>query len=197
MLCLLTINMSWSGENKIELNFSNNRRKSDKMEYHDILSLEKDARVYQIEFLLWKDQWDSYTEPPVKLNWECVKFEEKSRSLIPSEKGIYAFFVDPEITSFPSHRYLMYIGQAGHNSKRNLRSRFSDYLNEKKRIKRISINYLLNTWQGHLYFCFTVVPPDLTNIKELERKLLDTFTPPFSDRGYSAKIGHIRRLLKI
>ncbi len=167
------------------------------MEYHDILSLKKDVGVYQIKFLLWKEQWESYTEPSVKLNWKCVKFEENSRHLIPSEKGIYAFIVDPEITPFPSHRYLMYIGQAGHKSNRNLRRRFSDYLNEKKRVKRMSINYLLNTWQGYVYFCFTVIDPNETNIRELERKLLDTFIPPFSSKGYSAKIGEIRSLLNI
>lgn len=189
--------MSENGENRITLNLSDNRRKSDKMEYHDIISLKTYAEIYQIKFLLWKEQWESYTEPSVKLNWQCVKFEENSTHLIPTKKGIYAFIVDPKVTSFPSHRYLMYIGQTGHKSNRNLRKRFSDYLHEKKRVKRMSINYLLNTWEGYVYYCFTVVDPDETNIKELERKLLDTFIPPFSDKGYSAKIGGIRRLLNI
>lgn len=167
------------------------------MEYNDIIRIKQEVGIYKIEFLLWKKQWDSYIEPNVDLSWKCVKFEEKSSHHIPDEKGIYALTVEPRLASFPSIRYLMYIGQAGHNSEGNLKKRFGNYINEKKRVKRDHINYLLNTWEDNVFFYFAVIDPNETNIKELEQKLLDTFIPPMSKNGYSAKIGRSVRILEI
>lgn len=168
------------------------------MVYYDVINQLKDASIYQEKFLLWKTQWDAYTDPQIPLNWKCVKFERDNKSQIPTKKGIYAFFIKPRIANFPSHAYLTYIGEAGHESNGNLQKRFEDYLQEKKRDKRIHIYRMLNVWEDYLYFYYAEVNPIQTdlNLKQLEQKLLDTFTPPFSKRGYSAKIGKIVRGLE-
>lgn len=158
---------------------------------YDVIS---SARIYKQDFRLLTPQWDSYTDPPIPLNWKCVKFEENNANQIPTKKGVYAFFVEPRIAEFPSHGYLMYIGQTGHNSERNLRKRFRDYLSEKRRPERPLIHFMLTTWENYLYFYYIEVDPSELNIKELEQKLLDTFIPPFSQAGYSAEIGPAAKL---
>ena len=164
------------------------------MGFHDLINNVKEAKIYKIDFILWKEQWDRYINPSIELNWNCVKLEENSKNRIPTGKGIYALFVEPRIAQFPTFGYLMYIGQTGYQSKHNLRKRFGDYLREKKNVKRPAIYFLLNTWDDYIYFYYTEVDPNEVDLKELEQKLLDTFTPPFSERGYSAVIGSIKKI---
>ena len=161
------------------------------MEYHDPVSQQKDVRIYRRAFFLWKQQWDVYTDPPIPLDWQCVKFERGNASQIPKEKGVYAFFIEPRIAKFPSHGYLIYIGQSGYKSKRDLRKRFRDYFYDKKRPKKIQVNLMLNTWEDYLYFYYAKVDPAQIDLKQLEQKLLDTFTPPYVKRGYSAYVKEV------
>lgn len=164
---------------------------------YDVIDRPRTVKTYKQDFLLWTERWDACINLPISLHWKCVKFKRDSASQIPTEKGIYAFFVEPRIEQFPSHGYLMYIGQAGHNSNRNLRRRFGDYLYDKnlserellKSPSREHIHDMLNTWEDYLYFYYVEVDPSQIDIKQLEQQLLDTFAPPFVDRGYSAKIG--------
>ena len=153
------------------------------------------AKKYKCEFLLWKDQWDKYPNR-IPLEWKCVKFEQENRAQVPKSKGVYAFFVQPRTANLPSHSYLMYIGQSGHNSNRDLRKRFGDYFSEKKGTNRVTIEYMLNLWEGYLYFYYAEVDPNQIDLKELEQILLDTFTPPFSERGFSAKINDVIPLVR-
>ena len=161
------------------------------MVYYNVMDQQKEVRIYQEHFLLWKTQWDAYTDPPIPLDWKCVKFEENNITQVPTEKGIYAFFIEPRIAKFPSHGYLTYIGQTGYQSERNLRKRFGDYLQDKKRPKRVRVNLLLNTWEDYLYFYYAEVDPAQMDLRQLEQMLLDTFTPPFVERGHSAHISNI------
>lgn len=155
----------------------------------------KNAGAYQRNFLLWRDQWDNYPNS-ISLEWKCVKFEQKNRAKIPKSKGVYAFFVEPHTADFPKHSYLMYIGESGYNSNRNLRKRFVDYFSEKKGTNRVTIEYMLNLWEDYLYFYYAEVDPNKVDLKELERILLDTFTPPFVKRGFSARIKRILDILR-
>lgn len=172
------------------------------MVYQDVVGPkpepEKNVRDYRVGFLLLKEQWDAYTTPKIPLNWKCVKFEENNKKKIPTEKGIYAFVVEPRIDQFPSHGYVMYIGETGHESKRHLRKRFGDYLYDAKKPKRKLIHSMLTTWTGYLYFYYVEVDSSQMDIiKELERELLDTFTPPYVQEGYSAEIGAAVKLSKV
>ena len=55
---------------------------------------------------------------------------------------------------------------------------------------------MLNTWENYLYFYYVEVDPAEMDLKQLERMLLDTFTPPFVERGYSAEVGDIIKGLR-
>ena len=147
----------------------------------------EDARAYRREFLLWKTQWNRYPNP-IPLDWKCVRFKRANKDQIPSSKGIYAFFVEPRIANFPSHGYLMYIGQTGQKGNHNLRKRFGNYLGKSESKKRRSIRYMLNKWKGYLYFYYVEIDPNQINLEQLERTLLDTFTPPFVKKGFSGRI---------
>ena len=166
------------------------------MEYYDVMGQQKDVRIYQRDFFLWKQQWDTYTDPSIPLDWRCVKFEENNADQIPTKKGVYAFFIEPRIAKFPTHGYLIYIGQTGHKSERDLRKRFRDYLYDKEKPKRTRVYLMLNTWENYLYFYYAEVDPAQMDLKQLEQKLLDTFTPPFVDRGYSAYVGGVLKGLQ-
>lgn len=167
------------------------------MVYQDVIRPRQDVRTYRVSFLLWKEQWDAYIAPPISLNWKCVKFEENSAIQIPKEKGVYAFVVEPRIAQLRSHGYVMYIGETGHKSQRHLRKRFGDYLNDKKKPKRNLIHSMLTTWEDYLYFYYVEVDSSQMDIKQLEQKLLDTFTPPFSQTGYSAEVGAAVKLSRV
>ena len=166
------------------------------MVYYDIIDQLKDVSIYQKKFLLSKTKWDAYIDPLIPLNWKCVKFEKGNTNQVPTKKGIYAFFIEPRIAKFPTHGYLAYLGQTGHDSNRNLRKRFGDYLYEKTRSKRPLVHFMLNTWENYLYFYYAEVDPTQTDLKQLEQKLLDTFMPPFSERGYSAEVGEIEKIAR-
>ena len=171
---------------------------------YDVINQPRRVRIYKQDFLLWKQQWDAYTDPPIPLDWQCVKFERDNASLVPTEKGVYAFFVEPRIAQFPSHGYLMYIGQTGHNSERHLRKRFGDYLYVKnlsdrellKSPNKERIHDMLNIWAGYLYFYYAEVDSTQMDLEQLEQQLLDAFIPPFVERGYSAKIGRIVKVAR-
>lgn len=171
------------------------------MVYQDVISPKEDTKeyvkIYRVNFLLWKEQWDTYTDPPIGLDWQCVKFERDSAIKIPTEKGVYAFVVEPRIAQLPSHGYVMYIGETGHKSKRHLRKRFGDYLYDKERPKRSLIHSMLTRWEDYLYFYYVEVKPSQMDIKQLEQRLLDTFTPPYSQKGYSAEIGDAVKLSRV
>ena len=66
----------------------------------------------------------------------------------------------------------------------------------KKKSKRRHIYLMLNKWEDYLYFYYAEVDPTQTDLKQLEQTLLDTLTPPFSKKGYSAEIGNIIRGLQ-
>ncbi len=160
------------------------------MTQHDLLDRVKDAKMYQTNFLIWKEQWDAYHDL-IPLNWKCVKFEASNRNQIPTKTGIYAFFVEPRIAGFPSHGYLMYIGETGQDSHHHLQKRFDDYLQDQKRTKRVHIHLMLNLWDSYLYFYYVEIDSNQINLKTLEQTLLDTFTPPFVKRGFSIRIGNV------
>ncbi|MYB66988.1 MAG: hypothetical protein F4X75_00625 [Gemmatimonadetes bacterium] len=170
------------------------------MVYQDVIRPKEDTKeyvkIYRVNFLLWKEQWDTYTDPPIELDWQCVKFERDSATKIPTEKGVYAFVVEPRIAQLPS-RYVMYIGETGYKSKRHLRKRFRDYLYDKERPKRSLIHSMLTTWEDYLYFYYVEVKPSQMDIEQLEQRLLDTFTPPYSQKGYSAEIGDAVKLSRV
>ena len=154
----------------------------------DLFNAQHEVLSYDQTFTLWATGWKNY-QVPISLNWKSVKFEKENRMAIPENQGIYAFFVEPRVADFRNHAYLMYIGETGQDSNNNLRERFSQYFSYKRNYKRPHIHWLLNNWEGYLYFYYVEIPHNTMNLNELETMLLDTFLPPYNLKDFSAEIG--------
>ena len=157
----------------------------------DIISAQDEAMSYRQEFNLWPRLWENCAVQ-ISLNWKAVKFEKESEENIPENKGVYAFFVKPQVADLPNHAYLMYIGESGQYGDNNLRGRFGNYLSYKKNSKRLHIHRLLNKWDGYLYFYYAEISEHV-NSRDLETMLLDTFVPPYNRKDFSPEIGRIFR----
>ena len=159
---------------------------------YDFIQISDDAKSYSTNFLLWKTQWEAYQNPSLKLSWEVIKFDSKNQGKIPQEKGLYAFTIKPSIANL-GLSYLIYIGQTGDS----LQNRFKDYLQVKRTTKRPNIARYLKKWDTFIYFYYIVIEDySKTELKNLETKLLDAFTPPLAQEGYSAKVKKIIKGLK-
>ena len=149
-------------------------------------------RSFRQTFLLFPDYWRSF-QNTVRLNWDWVKFEPGSEVDVPSERGVYAFVLEPDLPNTFQHGYPLYIGETGNRptkTPRNLKVRFGEYIQNKRNIRRRhGIHFMLNLWPDDLYFYFAEVSDVNENLKTLEAKLNDTLTPPFSERDFSAEIG--------
>lgn len=124
------------------------------------------------------------------LSWEKVEFNKSNKSLIPQEKGVYAFIVENNRNDLPVHGYVMYVGQAGQDSDHNLQKRYGNYLSDKENenTKRDVIHYFLNNWEDSLHFYYAVVKDKSMNLEEIERGLNDAFIPPYSTNDFSAEV---------
>ena len=123
-----------------------------------------------------------------RLNWQSVTFATSSKSMIPTEPGLYAFVVRIPLGGLPPHGWVMYIGQTGDGtSSATLRSRFGQYLaNKRKPNNRPKVYYMLNAGDGSLEFFFAPEPGRKAQLEKLETQLLGAFRPPFTDRTYPA-----------
>lgn len=146
-----------------------------------------DNQAYSVTFIVAPTTWhQADIQPPIA--WQCVKFLAAEKKNVPLAPGLYAFVVKIPVPGTPTHGWVMYIGQAGDGTSSNtLRSRFGDYLANKRTIKgRARVYYMLNTWDAHLEFFFSPLPARKHELEQLETRLLDAFRPPFTDRTYSA-----------
>ena len=153
----------------------------------DLFKAQHETLSYDQTFTLWATGWENYPVS-VSLNWKSVKFERENRTTIPETQGLYAFFIEPQVADFRNHGYLMYIGETGQDSDNNLRARFSEYFSYKSNYKRPHIHWLLNRWEGYLYFYYVEIPHNTMNLNELETMLLDTFLPPYNLKDFSAEV---------
>ena len=118
------------------------------------------------------------------LSLDSIGFDNSAELLkVPDDKrGIYAFAICHMSDVLPPHGYILYIGIAGHDSKRSLRDRYKDYLNERTVQKRDRIARMIGTWYEVLRFYFAPVGDDLSSddLKKIERQLNTALLPPFS-----------------
>lgn len=144
------------------------------------------------KFLLYPSFWeDNQKHVSGNLNWQCVFFNEQNILNVPTGKGIYCFImIPPTPNNFWETKYLFYVGKAAVVS---LRTRFKDYLKEKKGIgigaqkARIKVEEMLNDFDGYLFFYYSVFP-NRREIEETEDKLLNTFMPYVNTSIPEAKI---------
>lgn len=145
-----------------------------------------DTNLRAVSFIISPTEFHRANLTP-KLAWQSVKFSSTAQKSIPEEPGLYAFVVRIPHDGLPPHGWVMYIGQTGDSaSAATLRSRFGQYLRDKKKPKRPTIFYMLNAWDGSLDFYYTPLPSRKAELVKLETELLGAFRPPFTDRTYPA-----------
>lgn len=131
------------------------------------------------------------------LAWESVKFGEEEVNRVPNDKrGIYAFIVTIESDTLPPNSYVLYIGIAGKNSKRSLRERYRDYLNERKvMIRGGRVARMIGCWHNVLRYYFVPVDEAISSekLQELELQLNSALLPPCSRGDLKAEIKNYRR----
>lgn len=130
------------------------------------------------------------------LHWDSIKYGPDHLNQVPDDKrGVYAFTVGVPSTVLPPHGYVLYIGIAGRRSNRSLKSRYGDYLNPKKVLKRPKIAMMIGTWQPVLRFMFAPVDDALTSsdLERLEVQLNTALIPPYSQQDIDAEIATYRK----
>jgi excinuclease UvrABC nuclease subunit len=153
--------------------------------FQKFFDLAEEARFHEHRVLMWPRRWKAYRGRK-RLRWNTVFFNKKTRTLVPTRPGVYAFFVRPSLANLDVG-YLMYIGR----TIRSLRTRFGEYLNrEKDPYKgRPKIAVLLHQYKGYLYFCSAPIASRKA-IPIAEKRLISAFTPPVNDE-LEAKVGRI------
>lgn len=110
--------------------------------------------------------------------WEVKKFPPNHRRSIPNKSGVYVFVVEPNIFGCKFGSGLLYIGKAT-----SLYNRISAYVSEiKKSIavsKRPHIWRMINQWDGHLKYYFTVTD-NVEEAEELEEEMIRAYIPYFN-----------------
>ncbi len=145
-----------------------------------------------------KLQFSSFCVPA--LSWQSIKYGEQEIKKVPDDRrGIYAFALCEQSAVLPPHGYILYIGIAGRRkSKRSLRARYKDYLNEKMVRKRARIARMIGTWHKVLRFYFVPVDNNFTSadLEKLEMQLNTALMPPFSEGDLEAETKMKRRAFK-
>lgn len=145
------------------------------------------------EFYLDPDGWRTFSTPHI-FAWTKVRFDQPNQSLIPKERGVYAFTVEHTPSKFPGHGYILYVGISGDKSGSNLHRRYGQYLSHQKTGKgRQKVAFMLQKWPLDLFFSYCALPGAAVNLKELETSLLGTLNPPINQKDFPAKIAAARK----
>jgi hypothetical protein len=167
---------------------------------HDFESNLRTLKEFRQHVVLMPDQWHTFAPDP-PLQWHFVRFHAAGAEHIPQQPGIYAFVVQFQDHAngplpLPPHGYVMYAGITGFvGPNRTLRDRFSDYLREKRRAKRVPIWSMLNKWSDDLFFHYSVVD-DPARLGEIEIALNDAIIPPYVSNDFSAEVRALVRTLR-
>jgi hypothetical protein len=134
------------------------------------------------------------------LSWQSISYGEGDIAKVPDDqRGVYAFALCEPSAVLPPHGYVLYIGIAGRRkSKRSLRARYKDYLDEKQVRKRSRIARMIGTWHKVLRFYFVPVEDSFSSadLEKLEMQLNTALMPPFSEGDLEAETKKKRRAFK-
>ena len=134
------------------------------------------------------------------LNWDSILYDDADElEKVPNDKrGLYAFAICHPSQVLPPHGYILYIGIAGRNSDRPLRTRYKEYLNAKKIVKRARIARMIGTWHDVLRFYFAPVEDDVSteDLQEIEKQLNTALMPTFSEGDLEADVKKKRDMWK-
>ncbi len=154
---------------------------------YDLDLYEKGKNLLHIKkFFLHPEFWiDSRNKLPINLIWKKIKFSEFNKGKIPTNKGLYAFVLEPKVENFFETNYLFYIGKTN----RTLKVRFSEYIADKKGKgkPRPKVFQMIKQYGDNLYFYYCEIN-NSSDVDVCEENLLNTFIPHVNTSIPDAKI---------
>lgn len=149
------------------------------MDPWDVIQQQDEHKSHKTEFVLWKQKWSDCTVSVT--SWHVNKLEQAEKTRIPTDSGIYTLLLQPGILNHPACSYLMYVGKA-----KSLRTRFGQYLTTERR-KREQMISLLNKFDSHIFFCYTLIPE--SDLDTFETAIIKAFMPPCNEKIKSSVQG--------
>ena len=165
-------------------------------ELEDFVNASAEQLKYQFTVVLEPDKLAAADATLQPLAWQSIPYGRDEIDRVPDDKrGIYAFAVCYRSDVLPSHSYILYIGMAGHDSRRSLRARYRDYLNRRSLLKRERIARMVVCWGPILRFFFAPVEESVSSdeLKHIERQLNTALMPPLSINDLDAETRQRRR----
>lgn len=166
-----------------------------------VLSLEElnndnPEKVFRIEsFVLNHQSWINVRKDLTILfqKGKKFKFDEKIQSALPSTRGIYIFYVEPEFPFLPETRYLMYVGRViGSNT---FKKRFYKYVSAiGNHAVRRNIQLLTNLWPDKTWVYVYELNLTDEEITAIEDNLIDNIVPPMNNKFKSTKAKNSRSI---
>lgn len=141
-------------------------------------------KLYNIEsFVLNEQTWDN-VRPDLKVlfaSGKKYKFDENIRTSLPTTKGIYIFFIEPQFPFNPDVRILMYVGKVTAGDSFN--KRFYEYVNSIGNYEpRENIMILTNLWPKHTWVYIYELDLSDAEITAIEDNLIDNIVPPMNNK---------------
>jgi excinuclease UvrABC nuclease subunit len=133
---------------------------------------------HDVQMMFLPQAWSA--APNMPMTWKQADFPPNPRSDIPKKPGVYVFVVMTDLFGFPHGNALFYIGKAT-----SLNKRIGKYIDDVDvrllRTQRPLVWRMLNQWNGHLQYFYTITP-DLSAAELLESHMIEAFRPPFNRR---------------
>ncbi len=154
---------------------------------HDLAFIES----HYVKMMFLPEAWQS-VQNSVR-TWIEIDFPPDSRSSLPTESGVYAFIIEPDLFNLAPANALFYIGKAT-----NLYDRIGAYIGELNKTlndtTRPHVWKMLNQWKGHFKYYYTVTE-NVTEAENLEDVMIEAFRPPFN-KQYKAETSQVMRAFR-
>ena len=162
----------------------------------EALNNDNPEKVFRIEsFVLNHQSWINVRKDLSTLfqKGKKFKFDQNIQSVLPSTRGIYIFYVEPEFPFLPETRYLMYIGRViGSNT---FKKRFYDYVSAiGSHTVRRNIQLLTNLWPDRTWVYVYELNLADDEIKAIEDNLIDNIVPPMNNKFKSTEAKNSRSI---
>lgn len=163
----------------------------------ELISLNPD-KIFTFKFVLHLELWQeldptllAHLVNPVRLEFnENIR---ESLGTLKNKKGIYLFFIDPDISIVPDINYFVYVGRV--IAENTFFDRFYDYVSAiGDRNKRRNIQLLTNLWPGKTWVYFFELNLTDEEISAIETNLYDNAIPPLNNKFKSKKTQNSRSL---
>lgn len=142
----------------------------------DIVDLAFNGAIYEVRMQYSTKAWNAATSSSHV--WTELAFPPSPRSAVPNQPGVYVFVVRPNLFDLPQTSGLLYVGKAT-----SLYERVGAYISEiNKRhaqTKRPHIWRMVNVWNGHLRYLYTITST-VADAEDLEDRMLEALLPYFN-----------------